>query len=64
MLNVLKVLSGAIDKSNEAVGRMVSWVTLLLRRRKLDEIPPGYDAGHFTDGQVCIALVVKKDFKR
>ena len=30
MLNVLKVLSGAIDKSNEAVGRMVSWVTLLL----------------------------------
>jgi TRAP-type mannitol/chloroaromatic compound transport system permease small subunit len=30
MLNLLKVLSGAIDKSNEAVGRMVSWVTLLL----------------------------------
>ena len=30
MLNVLKLLSGAIDKSNEAVGRMVSWVSLLL----------------------------------
>jgi TRAP-type mannitol/chloroaromatic compound transport system permease small subunit len=30
MLNWLKVLSGAIDRSNEAVGRMVSWVSLLL----------------------------------
>ena len=30
MLNWLKVFSGAIDRSNEAVGRLVSWVTLLL----------------------------------
>ena len=30
MLNWLKVFSGAIDRSNEAVGRMVSWVSLLL----------------------------------
>ena len=30
MLNWLKVFSGAIDRSNEAVGRVVSWVTLLL----------------------------------
>ena len=30
MLNVLKVLCGAIDSVNEAVGRMVSWVSLLL----------------------------------
>ncbi|HSO19442.1 MAG TPA: TRAP transporter small permease subunit [Desulfosarcina sp.] len=30
MLNVLKVLCGAIDRSNEAIGRLVSWVTVLL----------------------------------
>jgi TRAP-type mannitol/chloroaromatic compound transport system permease small subunit len=30
MLNWLKVFSGAIDRSNEAVGRVVSWVSLLL----------------------------------
>ncbi len=30
MIKVLKAVSGAIDRSNEAVGRMVSWVTLLL----------------------------------
>jgi TRAP-type mannitol/chloroaromatic compound transport system permease small subunit len=30
MLHWLKVFSGAIDRSNEAVGRMVSWVSLLL----------------------------------
>ena len=30
MVKVLKAVSGAIDRSNEAVGRMVSWVTLLL----------------------------------
>ena len=30
MLNWLKVFSGVIDRSNEAVGRMVSWVSLLL----------------------------------
>ncbi len=30
MLNWLKVFSGAIDRSNEAVGRMVSWISLLL----------------------------------
>jgi len=30
MLNLLKVFSGAIDSTNEAVGRMVSWVSLLL----------------------------------
>jgi TRAP-type mannitol/chloroaromatic compound transport system permease small subunit len=30
MLNWLKLFSGAIDRSNEAVGRVVSWVTLLL----------------------------------
>lgn len=30
MLNLLKGFSGAIDRSNEAVGRVVSWVTLLL----------------------------------
>jgi len=30
MLNFLKVFSGAIDSVNEAVGRMVSWVSLLL----------------------------------
>jgi TRAP-type mannitol/chloroaromatic compound transport system permease small subunit len=30
MLNWLKVLSAAIDRFNEVVGRMVSWVTLLL----------------------------------
>ena len=30
MLNWLKVFSGAIDRSNEAVGRVVSWITLLL----------------------------------
>ena len=30
MLNWLKVFSGAIDRSNEAIGRVVSWVSLLL----------------------------------
>ena len=30
MLNLLKVLCGAIDSTNEAVGRLVSWVSLLL----------------------------------
>ena len=30
MLNWLKVFSGAIDSTNEAVGRVVSWVSLLL----------------------------------
>lgn len=30
MLNLLKALRGAIDSFNEAVGRVVSWVTLLL----------------------------------
>jgi TRAP-type mannitol/chloroaromatic compound transport system permease small subunit len=30
MLKWLKLFSGAIDRSNEAVGRVVSWVTLLL----------------------------------
>ena len=30
MLNWLKVFCGAIDSTNEAVGRMVSWVSLLL----------------------------------
>jgi len=30
MLNWLKVFSGAIDRSNEMVGRIVSWVSLLL----------------------------------
>ncbi|BBO68737.1 C4-dicarboxylate ABC transporter [Desulfosarcina alkanivorans] len=30
MVNMLKVFCGAIDRSNEMVGRMVSWVTLLL----------------------------------
>jgi TRAP-type mannitol/chloroaromatic compound transport system permease small subunit len=30
MLNWLKVFCGAIDRSNEAVGRMVSWISLLL----------------------------------
>jgi len=30
MLHWLKVFSGAIDRSNEVVGRMVSWVSLLL----------------------------------
>jgi TRAP-type mannitol/chloroaromatic compound transport system permease small subunit len=30
MLNWLKGFCGAIDRSNEVVGRMVSWVTLLL----------------------------------
>ncbi len=30
MLNVLKFFCGAVDSTNEAVGRMVSWVTLLL----------------------------------
>ncbi|WP_372679968.1 TRAP transporter small permease subunit [Desulfosarcina sp.] len=30
MLNWLRVFSGAIDRSNEAVGRLVSWITLLL----------------------------------
>lgn len=30
MVNLLKVVCGAIDRSNEAVGRAVSWVTLLL----------------------------------
>ncbi|WP_319407561.1 TRAP transporter small permease subunit [uncultured Desulfosarcina sp.] len=30
MLNWLKVFSGVIDRFNEAVGRMVSWVSLLL----------------------------------
>ena len=30
MLNLLKVFCGAIDSTNEAVGRMVSWVSLLL----------------------------------
>lgn len=30
MIKLLKGVSGAIDRSNEAVGRMVSWVTLLL----------------------------------
>lgn len=30
MLNLLKVFCGAIDRSNEAIGRMVSWVSLLL----------------------------------
>ncbi|MBC2711680.1 MAG: TRAP transporter small permease subunit [Desulfosarcina sp.] len=30
MVNLLKVFSGAIDSTNEAVGRMVSWVSLLL----------------------------------
>lgn len=30
MLNVLKRLCSAIDSTNEAVGRMVSWVSLLL----------------------------------
>ena len=30
MLNLLKVFCGAIDSVNEAVGRMVSWVSLLL----------------------------------
>jgi len=30
MINLLKAVCNAIDKSNEAVGRAVSWVTLLL----------------------------------
>jgi TRAP-type mannitol/chloroaromatic compound transport system permease small subunit len=30
MLNLLKALCGAIDRVNEAVGRVVSWVALLL----------------------------------
>ena len=30
MLNLLKVFCGAIDSTNEAVGRIVSWVSLLL----------------------------------
>jgi len=30
MLNVVKAFCGAIDRVNEAVGRMVSWVSLLL----------------------------------
>jgi TRAP-type mannitol/chloroaromatic compound transport system permease small subunit len=30
MLKLLKVFSGAIDSMNEVVGRMVSWVSLLL----------------------------------
>lgn len=30
MLNLLKVFCGAIDRTNEAVGRVVSWVSLLL----------------------------------
>ncbi|MFO7713209.1 TRAP transporter small permease subunit [Desulfosarcina sp.] len=30
MLNLLKGVSNAIDRSNEAVGRLVSWVTVLL----------------------------------
>jgi len=30
MVNLLKVFCGAIDSTNEAVGRMVSWVSLLL----------------------------------
>lgn len=30
MVNLLKVVCGAIDRSNEVVGRLVSWVTLLL----------------------------------
>jgi TRAP-type mannitol/chloroaromatic compound transport system permease small subunit len=30
MVNMLKGFCGAIDRSNEAVGRMVSWVSLLL----------------------------------
>jgi len=30
MLNLLKVFCGAIDTTNEAVGRMVSWISLLL----------------------------------
>ena len=30
MVNLLKVFCGAIDSTNEAVGRIVSWVSLLL----------------------------------
>jgi TRAP-type mannitol/chloroaromatic compound transport system permease small subunit len=30
MVNMLKGFCGVIDRSNEAVGRMVSWVSLLL----------------------------------
>lgn len=30
MLNLLKVFCGAIDSTNEAVGRIVSWISLLL----------------------------------
>lgn len=30
MLNLLKVFCGTIDRTNEAVGRMVAWVSLLL----------------------------------
>jgi TRAP-type mannitol/chloroaromatic compound transport system permease small subunit len=30
MLNLLKLFCGAIDSTNEAVGRIVSWVSLLL----------------------------------
>ncbi|BBO75432.1 C4-dicarboxylate ABC transporter [Desulfosarcina widdelii] len=30
MLNLLKIFCGAIDSTNEAVGRIVSWVSLLL----------------------------------
>jgi TRAP-type mannitol/chloroaromatic compound transport system permease small subunit len=30
MINIIKIVSGIIDRSNELVGRMVSWVSLLL----------------------------------
>jgi TRAP-type mannitol/chloroaromatic compound transport system permease small subunit len=30
MINLLKLVSGAIDRSNELIGRVVSWVSLLL----------------------------------